>query len=177
MFYKMLFVMGFSLVAVIIVFFLTTLTLLFFTRQKTKKNWKELEYMWQRRCVAANKLIEFATEIRKDRKSAAVLQRLKNDCETANVKNKDEQVLANRKLEQACDEVLRLTIVSWDEKKDSELAVYYDIKNEFMELDEKLLFTEKFYAKYADRYNGLVSQFPTNMVAGLCDFGLIKSIK
>ena len=153
-------------VAVIVLYVISTYNGLVVLRNKVKDQWSQIEVQLKRRADLIPNLVEtvkgYAAH-EKDTLEAVVSARNK----AVSATTPEAEMQANGELSQALGRLFALTEAYPDLKANTN---FVDLQNQLKETEDKIQYSRQFYNDSVLNYNNKIEMFPSNIVASIFGF-------
>ena len=157
-------------VAVIVLYVISTYNGLVVLRNKVKDQWSQIEVQLKRRADLIPNLVEtvkgYATH-EKDTLEAVVSARNK----AVSATTPEAEMQANGELSQALGRLFALTEAYPDLKANTN---FVDLQNQLKETEDKISYSRQFYNDTVLKYQNKKESFPSNIIAGMFGFKTFK---
>ena len=157
-------------VAVIVLYVISTYNGLVVLRNKVKDQWSQIEVQLKRRADLIPNLVEtvkgYAAH-EKDTLEAVVSARNK----AVSATTPEAEMQANGELSQALGRLFALTEAYPDLKANTN---FVDLQNQLKETEDKISYSRQFYNDTVIKYQNKKESFPSNIIAGMFGFKTFK---
>lgn len=157
-------------VAVIVLYVISTYNGLVVLRNKVKDQWSQIEVQLKRRADLIPNLVEtvkgYAAH-EKDTLEAVVSARNK----AVSATTPEDEMQANGELSQALGRLFALTEAYPDLKANTN---FVDLQNQLKETEDKISYSRQFYNDTVLKYQNKKESFPSNIIAGMFGFKTFK---
>ena len=157
-------------VAVIVLYVISTYNGLVVLRNKVKDQWSQIEVQLKRRADLIPNLVEtvkgYAAH-EKDTLEAVVSARNK----AVSATTPEAEMQANGELSQALGRLFALTEAYPDLKANTN---FVDLQNQLKETEDKISYSRQFYNDTVLKYQNKKESFPSNIIAGMFGFKTFK---
>lgn len=157
-------------VAVIVLYVISTYNGLIVLRNKVKDQWSQIEVQLKRRADLIPNLVEtvkgYAAH-EKDTLEAVVSARNK----AVSATTPEAEMQANGELSQALGRLFALTEAYPDLKANTN---FVDLQNQLKETEDKISYSRQFYNDTVLKYQNKKESFPSNIIAGMFGFKTFK---
>lgn len=157
-------------VAVIVLYVISTYNGLIVLRNKVKDQWSQIEVQLKRRADLIPNLVEtvkgYAAH-EKDTLEAVVSARNK----AVSATTPEAEMQANGELSQALGRLFALTEAYPDLKANTN---FIDLQNQLKETEDKISYSRQFYNDTVLKYQNKKESFPSNIIAGMFGFKTFK---
>ena len=157
-------------VAVIVLYVISTYNGLVVLRNKVKDQWSQIEVQLKRRADLIPNLVEtvkgYASH-EKDTLEAVVSARNK----AVSATTPEAEMQANGELSQALGRLFALTEAYPDLKANTN---FVDLQNQLKETEDKISYSRQFYNDTVLKYQNKKESFPSNIIAGMFGFKTFK---
>lgn len=157
-------------VAVIVLYVISTYNGLVVLRNKVKDQWSQIEVQLKRRANLIPNLVEtvkgYAAH-EKDTLEAVVSARNK----AVSATTPEAEMQANGELSQALGRLFALTEAYPDLKANTN---FVDLQNQLKETEDKISYSRQFYNDTVLKYQNKKESFPSNIIAGMFGFKTFK---
>ena len=157
-------------VAIIVLYVISTYNGLVVLRNKVKDQWSQIEVQLKRRADLIPNLVEtvkgYAAH-EKDTLEAVVSARNK----AVSATTPEDEMQANGELSQALGRLFALTEAYPDLKANTN---FVDLQNQLKETEDKISYSRQFYNDTVLKYQNKKESFPSNIIAGMFGFKTFK---